>query len=76
MVTSGTYERYVEYDGIKYHHILDTVTGYPVDNDIKSVTIISESSLEGDALSTICLILGEDGSKEILNKYNAKAVFY
>ena len=76
VVTSGTYERYVEYDGIKYHHILDTVTGYPVDNDIKSVTIISDSSLEGDALSTICLILGEDGSKEILNKYNAKAVFY
>lgn len=76
VVTSGTYERYVEYDGIKYHHILDTATGYPVDNGIKSVTVLSDSSLEGDALSTVCLILGEEGSKDILTKYNAKAVFH
>ena len=76
VVTSGTYERYVEYDGIKYHHILDTATGYPVDNGIKSVTVLSDSSLEGDALSTVCLILGEEGSKDILTKYNAKSVFH
>ncbi len=76
VVTSGTYERYVEYDGIKYHHILDTATGYPVDNGIKSVTVLSDSSLEGDALSTVCLILGEEGSKDILTQYNAKAVFH
>ncbi len=75
-VTSGTYERFVEYDGVKYHHILNTETGYPVDNGIQSVTIISDSSLEGDALSTICLILGEEDSSEIINKYEAEAVFY
>lgn len=76
VVTSGTYERFVEYDGIKYHHILNTNTGYPVKTDVKSVTIISDSSLEGDALSTICLILGEEKSKDILEKYNARAIFY
>lgn len=76
IVTSGTYERYIEYDGIKYHHILDTKTGYPVDNNIKSVTILSDSSMEGDALSTICLILGEEKSKLLLDKYNSKAIFY
>ncbi len=76
VVTSGTYERYVEYDGVKYHHILNTATGYPVDNNVKSVTVLSHSSLEGDALSTICLILGEDGSREILAKYRAEAVFH
>ena len=76
VVTSGTYERYVEYDGVKYHHILNTNTGYPVKTDVKSVTIISDSSLEGDALSTICLILGEEKSKDILEKYNAQAIFY
>ena len=75
VVTSGTYERYVEYEGIKYHHILDTSTGYPVDNKIKSVTIISESSLDGDALSTICLILGKEKSSDILKKHNAEAIF-
>ena len=76
VVTSGTYERYVEYDGVKYHHILNTNTGYPVKTDVKSVTVISDSSLEGDALSTICLILGEEKSKDILDKYNAQAIFY
>lgn len=76
VVTSGTYERYVEYDGVKYHHILDTKTGYPVDTDVKSVTVISDSSLEGDALSTVCLILGEEKSKPILEKYNATAIFH
>lgn len=76
IVTSGTYERFVEYDGIRYHHILDTSIGYPVDNGVKSVTILSDSSLEGDALSTICLILGEDNSKEILSKYGAEAAFH
>ena len=76
VVTSGTYERFVEYDGVKYHHILNTNTGYPVKTDVKSVTIISDSSLEGDALSTICLILGEEKSQEILKKYNAQAIFY
>jgi thiamine biosynthesis lipoprotein len=76
VVTSGTYERFVEYDGVKYHHILNTNNGYPVKTDVKSVTIISDSSLEGDALSTICLILGEEKSKDILEKYNAQAIFY
>ena len=76
VVTSGTYERYVTIDDKKYHHILDTHTGYPVDNNIKSVTIISDSSLDGDALSTICLILGEENSKEILKKHGASATFY
>ncbi|MBR5897280.1 MAG: FAD:protein FMN transferase, partial [Lachnospiraceae bacterium] len=64
------------YDGVKYHHILETKTGYPADTDVRSVTVVSDSSLEGDALSTICLILGEEKSKEILEKYNAEAIFY
>lgn len=76
VVTSGTYERYIEVNGKKYHHILDTSNGYPVDNDINGVTIICDSSMYADALSTTCLILGEDKSKEILQKYNAKAIFY
>lgn len=75
VVTSGTYERYVTVEGKKYHHILDPQTGYPAESEIQSVTIISDSSEYGDALSTACLILGEKESQILLDKYNAKAIF-
>ena len=57
VVTSGIYERYYRVDGKLYHHILDTTTGYPVKNNLYSVTIISDSSCDGDALSTHALLL-------------------
>lgn len=64
IVTSGIYERCFYEDSVLYHHILDTATGYPVDNELASVTIICESSTKADALSTSCLCLGlEDGRK-------------
>ena len=61
VVTSGTYERYFEAEGKRYHHILDTDTGYPVDTDIVSATIIADKghSVDGDGLSTSCLALGK-----------------
>lgn len=73
--TSGNYERYSEFDGKKYHHILSTDTGYPVDNDLLSVTIICSSGLLSDALSTACYCLGYEESLELLETYNAEAVF-
>src|SRR5699024_5039639 len=50
VVSSGDYERYFEKDGIIFHHILDPDTGYPVNNDLDQVTIISDRSVDGDAL--------------------------
>lgn len=58
VVTSGTYQRYFEYDGKIYHHLLNPLTGYSYDNGLSSVTIVSSSSLQGDALSTVCFSLG------------------
>ena len=75
-VTSGIYERYFEQDGVLYHHILDPKTGYPVDNDLASVTIISEASVDGDALSTSCLLLGlDDGMTLIESLPDTEALF-
>ncbi len=58
VVTSGVYERFFEYDGVIYHHLLDPFTGRPADVELVSVTILSSSSMAGDAMSTSCFVLG------------------
>jgi len=58
VVSSGTYERYFKQDDTLYHHILDPKTGYPCQNYLTGVTILSEKSVDGDALSTTCFLLG------------------
>lgn len=58
VVTSGPYERYFEENGKRYHHIFDSETGWPVENDLASVSIIAEASMDGDALSTTLFVLG------------------
>ena len=68
VVTSGIYERCFEKDGKLYHHILDAGTGYPVENDLVSVTIVSGSGLEADILSTACFIAGFEETVERLKK--------
>ena len=67
VVTSGVYERYIEVDGKEYHHILDPNTGYPYDNKILGVSIVSRYSVDGDALSTSCFALGVDKGTELLD---------
>ena len=66
VVTSGTYERYFEQDGIIYHHILDPQTGYPVSNNIVSVTIIANDSMMADALSTSAFALGVESGLALI----------
>lgn len=76
VVTSGRYERYFEKNDRIYHHILDPDTGYPYDNDLNAVTILSGSSMDGDALSTICFALGmEKGMEFIESMPDVDAIF-
>ncbi len=76
VVTSGSYERYFKVDDTIYHHILNTENGYPCDNGLLSVTILSEKSIDGDALSTACFALGlEEGQKLIESMQDIDAVF-
>lgn len=65
VVTSGTYERYFEYDGVIYHHIIDARNGYPAQREYDSVTIVSDDSVTGDALSTACFLLGREESEKL-----------
>ena len=76
VVSSGNYERYFEKDGVIFHHILDPDTGYPIQNDLYQVTVISDSSVQGDALSTTCYALGlEEGMELIKHMDGVEAVF-
>lgn len=58
IVSSGTYERFFIEDGKRYHHILNPKTGYPEENQLQSVSIISQKSVVGDALSTTVFVMG------------------
>jgi thiamine biosynthesis lipoprotein len=76
VVTSGVYERYFESDGRRYHHILSTANGYPVDNGLLSVTIVTDSSTVADALSTTVFALGFQRGKALVDSIpNVEAIF-
>lgn len=76
VVSSGIYERYIMEDDVLYHHILNPKTGYPYNNDLISVTIISNDSVDGDGLSTSCFALGlEDGMALVNSLEDVQAVF-
>ena len=60
VVSSGIYERQFEENGVLYHHILDPNTGLPAVSDVVNATVLSESSMDGDALSTMLVLLGSE----------------
>ncbi|MDR1128068.1 MAG: FAD:protein FMN transferase [Treponema sp.] len=75
-VTSGIYERFLEVDGTRYHHILSTKSGYPVESPFLSVTIIADRSMEADALSTAVFALGwEKGAALVESLGGIGAIF-
>lgn len=69
VVSSGIYERGFEENGIWYHHILNPFTGYPADTDLTGVTIQTDRSVDGDALSTVCMALGSERAQSFLKQY-------
>lgn len=73
-VTSGNYQRYYEYEGKKYHHIIDKETLFPADNN-KSVTIIADSSLDGDIFSTALFILPYEEGIKLADENNIEAMW-
>jgi len=66
LVTSGAYERFLEVDGKRYHHILDPDTGYPAETDLLSSTIVAGTSIDADALSTSTFILGREKALKLV----------
>lgn len=76
MVTSGVYERFFTVDDRIYHHILDPRTGYPLDNELHSVTVISNDSLDGDIYTTLLYGMGVNAGITFLqNQPDIEAIF-
>lgn len=74
--TSGNGERYFEADGVRYHHIISGVTGWPCRTGLDAVTVVCSSGVLADALSTACFLLGYEDSLPLLEAYGAQAVFF
>lgn len=76
IVTSGIYERYIEKEGEIYHHLMNPDTGYPFDNNLASVTIVSDLSIDGDALSTVVFGFGlEEGLEYVNGQEDIEGIF-
>ena len=76
VVTSGIYERGFDLNGVRYHHLLDPDSGWPVQNELSSVTILTRQSALADALSTATFVLGmEKGLALIESLAGVEAVF-
>lgn len=67
VASSGNYERYKEIDGKRYHHILDPESGYPAENNLASVTVVTKSGAKADAYATGFFVIGIDKALEIVN---------
>ncbi|HKM29844.1 MAG TPA: FAD:protein FMN transferase [Bacilli bacterium] len=77
IVTSGIYEKYIkDKDQNEYHHILDPRTGFPFKNNVVSVSVITESSIEADGYSTALLALGLEKGMELVAKTVGLEVIY
>ncbi|OON41387.1 thiamine biosynthesis protein ApbE [Izhakiella australiensis] len=76
VVTSGVYERFFTLGERQYHHILDPATGYPLDNELLSVTVVSRRSIDGDIFTTLLYGMGiEQGSQMLEARPDIEAIF-
>jgi thiamine biosynthesis lipoprotein len=76
VVTSGVYERYFEEGGVHYHHLLNPDTGYPVENGLEGVVILSDVSMTADGFSTAVFGLGLEAGLALANsRDDIEAIF-
>ncbi len=75
IVTSGNYRKYIEKDGVRYSHSIDPKTGYPVEHNLLSATVIADNASWADCLATICMLVGKEKASELLENQDVEAYF-
>jgi len=76
IVTSGNYRKYIEKDGVRYSHSIDPKTGYPVEHNLLSATVIADNASWADCLATICMVMGKEKASKLLeNQDDIEAYF-
>ena len=75
IVTSGNYRKYIEKDGIRYSHSIDPKTGYPVEQNLLSATVIADNASWADCLATICMLVGKEKASKLLEGQGVEAYF-
>ena len=68
IVTSGNYRKFYVHDGKKYAHTIDPRTGYPVQHNLLSATIVAKDATDADAYATYCMVIGLDKAKEFIER--------
>ena len=76
LVTSGSTRKYVERNGKRYSHCIDPNTGYPVEHQLLSVTVLAENSVWADALASICMVMGMEKSLPIIQGMDGVEAYY
>ena len=76
LVTSGSTRKYVERNGKRYSHCIDPKTGYPVEHNVLSVTVLAENSVWADALASICMVMGLEKSLPLIESIDGVEAYY
>jgi len=76
LVTSGSTRKYVERNGRRYSHCIDPTTGYPVEHQVLSVTVLAENSVWADALASICMVMGMKASLPLIESMDGVEAYY
>ena len=76
LVTSGSTRKYVERDGKRYSHCINPKTGYPVEHQVLSATVLAENSVWADALASICMVMGMERSLPLIESMDGVEAYY
>ena len=76
LVTSGSTRKYIERDGKRYSHCIDPNTGYPVEHQLLSATVLAENSVWADALASICMVMGMEKSLPLIESLDGVEAYY